>query len=526
MEPDTPTPLATGLAKTYMVGRTSLEIYLGDITTAEVGAIANPEHRDFEMDDPAGHSVSAAIRRVGGEEIAEALAGHGPATLGDVVATHAGRLRAKFVLHAAVVDEIGGRTRTSEEIIALATANVLRRADALHIDSIALPAFGVGRTDIDDEAAARAMISTVYRYLRGDTRLRRVVIALIQPSTFIAFFEAAVRDELQRESALELNVAKVNGDLTFHFAGDGALVSKSQVPYVADELAAVNARLSALAAQALSGADDVAELRALGRHLHDSCLSDEVKAQLAAADVENLLLRLDESVMHIPWELAHDGHSFLCRRFNLGRQVVALQAAGSTAPPPTAPPRRFLIAHNPTSDLDGAEREAHLLLAHFDSAHTPWVVEALGHERLDPLRLALALQSADIVHYTGHADAELGGWRLAGGSFGAERFARLTRKPRLVFANACHTGGALAQGHQLLLAGVQSYVGNLWTVPDMPASAFAVTFYDALLAGQNFGRALRLARERVAELPSAGALAWAGYVFYGDPRWRLGPRGA
>lgn len=518
----------SGLVKTYLVHRTLLQIYLGDITTAEVEALVNAEHRDLEMDSPRGSSVSSAIRARGGEEIATALRRHAPVELGDVIVTHAGSLPARIVLHAAVVDEVGGKRVTDEATIAAATLNVLRRADRLGIRTLAFPAFGVGQVPIDDEAAARAMIGTVTSYLREGTGLERVVFALIQPRTFIAFFEAALRDELQRESALKLNLALADGQITFHFAGDGAMVSKSQVPYAPDELAAVNGRLRVLAVQSGAGGD-VAELRALGRHIYDSWFSDEVKAQLGAADVENLLLRVDESVMHIPWELAHDGQRFLCRRFNLGRQVVALGASESSKPPSTDRPRRFLIAHNPTGDLPGSEREARLLLNHFDAGGAPWTVEAIGHERLQPLRLALALQEADIVHYSGHAsNGEHCGWRLAGGVFGAERFSRLTRKPRLVFANACHSAeagappvAALTLGHQFLLSGVQSYVGNLWSLPDGPATTFALAFYDGLLAGLNFGRALRAARERVAELPNAGALAWAGYVFYGDPRWRL-----
>ncbi|MBI2299561.1 MAG: CHAT domain-containing protein, partial [Armatimonadetes bacterium] len=208
---------------------------------------------------------------------------------------------------------------------------------------------------------------TITRYLRSGTGLERVVIALVQPSTFIAFFEAAGRDILQGESALELNVSRTNGDLAFHFTGDGAVVSKSQIPYDEAELGAVNARLRSLVSQTAIGSEDAAELRGLGQHIFDSCFSEEVKAQLAASDQENLLLRLDEEVMHIPWELAHDGHRFLSRRFNLGRQVVALQATSSTDPPPPEPPRRFLVVHDPTGDLPGAEREARLLLSHFDA---------------------------------------------------------------------------------------------------------------------------------------------------------------
>ncbi|MBI2301941.1 MAG: macro domain-containing protein, partial [Armatimonadetes bacterium] len=196
----------SGLAKSYLVGHTMLQLYLGDITTAEAGAIVNAEHRDLEMDSPDGESVSAAIRRRGGEEIAQALRAFGPVEPGAVVTTHAGSLAAKFVLHAAVVDQVGGRLLTTDTVIRNATLNVLRRADSLHIKTIAFPAFGVGQTDIDDTVAARAMISTITRYLRSSTGLERVVIALVQPSTFIAFFEAAVRDILQGESALELNV--------------------------------------------------------------------------------------------------------------------------------------------------------------------------------------------------------------------------------------------------------------------------------------------------------------------------------
>jgi len=36
----------------------------------------------------------------------------------------------------------------------------------------------------------------------------------------------------------------------------------------------------------------------------------------------DLYLRLDEHLIHIPWELCYDGEDFLATKFRVGRQVI------------------------------------------------------------------------------------------------------------------------------------------------------------------------------------------------------------
>jgi len=77
----------------------ALEVREGDLTQAEAAAIANAANNHLWM----GSGVAGALKREGGEEIeAEAMA-LGPIPVGSAVATGAGRLPYRAVLHGAVM---------------------------------------------------------------------------------------------------------------------------------------------------------------------------------------------------------------------------------------------------------------------------------------------------------------------------------------------------------------------------------------------------------------------------------------
>ena len=88
-----------------------LEVVDGDISTLEVDAIANAANDRLWM----GSGVAGAIKRAGGEEIEREAVGLGPIPVGDAVATGAGRLAAKHVIHGAVM---GQDLRTDEQLVA------------------------------------------------------------------------------------------------------------------------------------------------------------------------------------------------------------------------------------------------------------------------------------------------------------------------------------------------------------------------------------------------------------------------
>jgi len=106
-----------------------LEVVEGDITALEVDAIANAANDHLWM----GAGVAGAIKRGGGEEIEREAVAKGPIAVGDAVATGAGQLKARHVIHGAVM---GQDLRTSAALVERTTRRCLEVADGL--DSAAM----------------------------------------------------------------------------------------------------------------------------------------------------------------------------------------------------------------------------------------------------------------------------------------------------------------------------------------------------------------------------------------------------
>jgi O-acetyl-ADP-ribose deacetylase (regulator of RNase III) len=113
-----------------------LEVREGDIAQVEADAIANAANDHLWM----GGGVAGALKRAGGEEIEQEAIAQGPIELGTAVATSAGRLPARYVVHGAVM---GQDLRTSAELVRKTTRSCLGVADELGCRSLALPAFGL-----------------------------------------------------------------------------------------------------------------------------------------------------------------------------------------------------------------------------------------------------------------------------------------------------------------------------------------------------------------------------------------------
>src|SRR5262245_1778241 len=82
----------------------------GDISALDVDAVANAANDRLWM----GAGVAGALKRAGGEEIEREAVAKGPIAVGDAVATGAGQLPARWVVHAAVM---GQDLRTSADAI-------------------------------------------------------------------------------------------------------------------------------------------------------------------------------------------------------------------------------------------------------------------------------------------------------------------------------------------------------------------------------------------------------------------------
>jgi O-acetyl-ADP-ribose deacetylase (regulator of RNase III) len=159
-----------------------LEVIEGDIATLEVDAVANAANDHLWM----GAGVAGALKRAGGHEIEREAIAKGPIPVGDAVATGAGRLPAKWVIHGAVM---GQDLRTNAQLVERTTRSVLRVAEELGAESLALPAFGTGVGGFPLDECARLMVRAVRAH--EPRTLRRVVFAVFGEEARRGF-EAAV----------------------------------------------------------------------------------------------------------------------------------------------------------------------------------------------------------------------------------------------------------------------------------------------------------------------------------------------
>lgn len=156
-------------------------IMQGDITDIEVDAIVNAANTRLLL----GSGVAGAIRRKGGDSIQNECDKIGSIPLGEAVVTGAGKLKAKFVIHAAGMHLGGG---VSEEPLREATKNSLLRADEKGVKTVALPAIGTGVGGFPLNRCAQVMIDIVVEYLKNEkTGIEKVYFVLFDMETYKVF---------------------------------------------------------------------------------------------------------------------------------------------------------------------------------------------------------------------------------------------------------------------------------------------------------------------------------------------------
>jgi hypothetical protein len=98
-------------------------------------------------------------------------------------------------------------------------------------------------------------------------------------------------------------------------------------------------------------------LRKAGQLLFDLLIPTRAKDKFAHTDANILTLRLDDTLVQLPWELLYDGDDFLGRRFAIGR--IARTRHKPTARSIRTPnaPFKILIIADPRGDLEASYRE-------------------------------------------------------------------------------------------------------------------------------------------------------------------------
>jgi O-acetyl-ADP-ribose deacetylase (regulator of RNase III) len=175
----------------FPVGNAVVELLRGDITEQQVDAIVNAANTKLA----GGGGVDGAIHRAGGRSIMEECRGIGGCPTGSAVATGAGKLPARHVIHAVGPVWQGG-VRNESALLVSAYRRCLEIANELGLHTIAFPSISTGAYGYPITDAAKIAVTTVRDYLvSATTTLERVRFVLFS-ETDLSVYQTVARDLL------------------------------------------------------------------------------------------------------------------------------------------------------------------------------------------------------------------------------------------------------------------------------------------------------------------------------------------
>ena len=157
-----------------------IKVVKGDITDLEVEAFVYYARPDLKL----GTGFGGAIAVRGGVSIQKELDQSGPVPVTEAVATGAGNLKAKHIIHA-----VGPKFQEPDEERKLrqATLEALRRAEEAGITQVALPPMGTGLYGVPLDVCSRVMVEAVKEHLSWAPKVKEVVFVAVDAREYQPF---------------------------------------------------------------------------------------------------------------------------------------------------------------------------------------------------------------------------------------------------------------------------------------------------------------------------------------------------
>lgn len=166
------------------LGRFSIDLVKGDITNLGTDAIVNAANSRLQH----GAGVAWAIVNKGGYVIQRESDKLKFCPVGNAVITSAGKLKARYVIHA--VGPVYGKGNEDMKL-RNATISALKLADRYNLNSIAFPAISTGAYRFPKERCADIMLNAVMEYSKEESGIEKVVFCLYDDETFNIFKKTA-----------------------------------------------------------------------------------------------------------------------------------------------------------------------------------------------------------------------------------------------------------------------------------------------------------------------------------------------
>jgi O-acetyl-ADP-ribose deacetylase (regulator of RNase III) len=174
-------------AMEFPVGPSVIELLRSDISQQEADVIVNAANSRLA----GGGGVDGAIHRAGGPAIMEECRRIGGCPTGSAVATGAGRLRARSVIHAVGPVWQGG-THGEPELLASAYRRSLEVSRDLKARTVAFPSISTGAYGYPIAEAACTALTTVRDFLEDPScGIERVRFVLFSDADLKTYIDAA-----------------------------------------------------------------------------------------------------------------------------------------------------------------------------------------------------------------------------------------------------------------------------------------------------------------------------------------------
>ena len=168
------------------IGKTKIEVGTADISSVSVNGIVNPANNMLWL----GGGVSAQLRKAGGASIETEALAKAPAEVGRAVVTGAGKLGARWIIHAVIT---GQDLEVTEPALRKAVRSSLEAADSLTCGSLAIPMLiGDFFAYFEIHVAARIIVEETVKYLVNDNKTIEHVVFVEQKRDIRDIFEGAL----------------------------------------------------------------------------------------------------------------------------------------------------------------------------------------------------------------------------------------------------------------------------------------------------------------------------------------------
>jgi len=170
----------------WKINEKTLRLVEGNIALLDVEAIVNAANKNLKL----GGGVAGAIKTFGGPSIQEECDRIGPIEVGQAVLTGAGRLKAKYVIHA--VGPVYGEGDEDRKL-ASATLSSLEIARDRQIESIAFPAISTGVFGFPLDRCSQIMLPVAIDFLKKYDYPKIIVFCLYGQEAYRVFEATASR---------------------------------------------------------------------------------------------------------------------------------------------------------------------------------------------------------------------------------------------------------------------------------------------------------------------------------------------